>query len=493
MRRTPLLALTTVLFAACLGPNPNAGSSGEGDGTGTETETTGNDESGSGSGNEETGEPDPTCTDGMHNGNETDEDCGGDCGPCEDGDMCKVPADCESKVCDGVCLAPTCEDGVQNGDEAMADCGGACEVCVLDELHDEWASPDEDLETQPAVDMLPDGRFAIAWVTVSLDVRYRWFDADAENPSDGFLASGNTVPEERSPVVRIREGMDPELVLSYIDTNINNGGPDVIMRRFDTSGAATKGPITIDVLNPLGVDGFGFDVQGGEATFAWHGGGWLLARRYDLAADDFLEMENLDVTTDLTEEAVSVAYAEDGGYLLAWTENLGDFAFDAYVRRRTPGGSWVGDAAAANAWTDGIQRLPSAALLSDGGFVVVWSGATEDDPTGGIAGRILDSTGAPVGEELQINEILEGSQEYPAVVATRTGFAVGWHDEATETVRLRRFANDGSPWYDDEAPWGSTADLQPTAPAMAANDEQLVMLWAAGSPNTEIVGVRVAP
>jgi hypothetical protein len=294
-------------------------------------------------------------------------------------------------------------------------------------------------------------------------------------------------------MVRIREGAEPELVLAYLDTGVMNNGPNVIMARYDGSGATIQGPIPIDVLNPMPADGFGFDVQGDEATFAWHGNGWLLARRYDLAGDAWLDMANLEVSTDLTEEAVSVAYAADDGYLVAWTENLGDFQFDAYVRRRTPNGAWVGDAAAANTPNDAIQHAPSAAHLSDGGFVVVWSGATEDDPSGGIGGRILDATGAPVGNELQINEILEGVQDLPTVVATRTGFGVAWQDTATDTIRLRRFSSDGTPWYDDEAPWGSTPDLQPTAPAMAANDEQLVLLWAAGSPDTEIEGVRIAP
>ena len=51
---------------------------------------------------------DPTCTDGIQNGNETGVDCGGpDCPAC-----------------------PTCDDGVQNGNETGVDCGGPdCPAC----------------------------------------------------------------------------------------------------------------------------------------------------------------------------------------------------------------------------------------------------------------------------------------------------------------------------------------------------------------------------
>ncbi len=45
-----------------------------------------------------------TCSDGVQNGDETGEDCGGSC-----------PNAC-----------PTCTDGVQNGDETGIDCGGSC-------------------------------------------------------------------------------------------------------------------------------------------------------------------------------------------------------------------------------------------------------------------------------------------------------------------------------------------------------------------------------
>jgi hypothetical protein len=89
-----------------------------------------------------------TCSsDSLHNGNESDVDCGGtECVLCSVGQSCSVPTDCSSGVCDGnVCrtpsptnaptdtptkapsIAPThkpCHDGVKNSDETDIDCGG---------------------------------------------------------------------------------------------------------------------------------------------------------------------------------------------------------------------------------------------------------------------------------------------------------------------------------------------------------------------------------
>jgi hypothetical protein len=68
-----------------------------------------------------------TCMDGTRNGTETDVDCGGGaCPGCPTNDHCLVSGDCLSGVCTGnVCQAPTCADGVKNGTETDTDCGGA--------------------------------------------------------------------------------------------------------------------------------------------------------------------------------------------------------------------------------------------------------------------------------------------------------------------------------------------------------------------------------
>ena len=77
-----------------------------------------------------------TCTDTMRNASETDIDCGGSaCPSCSPGKQCALNTDCTSGVCDTaevppVCRAATCTDGLNNGDETDVDCGGTCGRCV---------------------------------------------------------------------------------------------------------------------------------------------------------------------------------------------------------------------------------------------------------------------------------------------------------------------------------------------------------------------------
>jgi hypothetical protein len=76
----------------------------------------------------------PACTDGVQNGTETDVDCGGNACPalskCDVGKHCAVAGDCKSGVCQaGACKQPACNDGVKNGLETGVDCGAP--GCIL--------------------------------------------------------------------------------------------------------------------------------------------------------------------------------------------------------------------------------------------------------------------------------------------------------------------------------------------------------------------------
>lgn len=72
------------------------------------------------------------CDDGMENGNESDIDCGGICNKCVDFKQCNANGDCQSEVCaNGVCQSPKCDDMVANGNETDIDCGGTCLKCGM--------------------------------------------------------------------------------------------------------------------------------------------------------------------------------------------------------------------------------------------------------------------------------------------------------------------------------------------------------------------------
>ncbi len=105
----------------------------------------------------------PTCNDGIQNGNETGVDCGGSCPACQQEPTCNdgIQNGNETGVdCGGSCPAcaePTCNDGIMNGNETGVDCGGSCpNTCPEDNLSAKLLPPGgkillsigQDLKTQ---------------------------------------------------------------------------------------------------------------------------------------------------------------------------------------------------------------------------------------------------------------------------------------------------------------------------------------------------------
>lgn len=75
----------------------------------------------------------PQCTDLIRNGEETDIDCGGGCGPCGIGDRCSSNLDCEESTCgaEGRCIPLACNNGIKDELETDVDCGGGtCRRCA---------------------------------------------------------------------------------------------------------------------------------------------------------------------------------------------------------------------------------------------------------------------------------------------------------------------------------------------------------------------------
>src|SRR5574342_1356007 len=74
----------------------------------------------------------PQCSDQIHNGSETDVDCGGACKPCAVGRACRSGGDCDNGYCvNRLCTPLPCFNGVQDGAETDLDCGGGtCRKCA---------------------------------------------------------------------------------------------------------------------------------------------------------------------------------------------------------------------------------------------------------------------------------------------------------------------------------------------------------------------------
>ena len=142
-----------------------------------------------------------------------------------------------------------------------------------------------------------------------------------------------------------------------------------------------------------------------------------------------------------------------------------------------------------NGYTPYDQYLPSIAALPGGGFVVAWS--SSGDPLGEIVGtrivaRRFDSAGAPIGDDLAVNQNGRFGPRAEARVtpAQDGGFFAVWRDtvpaggtDTRDSIRGRRFASDGTPLASEvQVNFYTTGEqIRPDATTLA--DGSFVVAW----------------
>ena len=189
----------------------------------------------------------------------------------------------------------------------------------------------------------------------------------------------------------------------------------------------------------------------------------------------------------------AVAKLLAGGWVIAWqscpsgfptgTEAQDGDGCGVFLQRYGADGWEAGGEVQVNQTTAGHQEQPDVAALSDGGFVVVWTGADVEGGTNVFLRRYL-GTGAPLGGESTVNSSTTGDQGAPAV----TGFAGGgwlvvWEHQSPEgdwDIRAQRYFEDGMA-QGAELTVNTVTDMDQRAPSIHAQpDHRFTVTWQSG-------------
>ena len=140
--------------------------------------------------------------------------------------------------------------------------------------------------------------------------------------------------------------------------------------------------------------------------------------------------------------SASIASAGNGGFVVVWasnTEDGSDLGVFGQVFDRA--GDKAGSEFPINTYTTNRQFVPSVAMDRNHQFVVAWSSALQDDPTGyGVFGQRFDEAGADLGSEFLINSFTPLNQTSPAVAKDGAGrFVVVWASYAEDGSDLGIF------------------------------------------------------
>jgi len=199
----------------------------------------------------------------------------------------------------------------------------------------------------------------------------------------------------------------------------------------------------------------------------------------------------------------SITSLSNGGFVVVWASGCepgwdlpcsataqDGSKFGVYGQRFDSNGNKVGSEFRVNTWTTDDQWLPSITSLSNGGFVVVWSGAGQADGDG-VYGQRFDANGNKVGSEFRVNTWTTGNQSGPCITTLPNGgFVVVWHsgcdsgctgqDGSLWGVYGQRFDSYGNKvgsefqvntWTTDQQSWPSIASL---------SNGGFVVVWESG-------------
>jgi methionine-rich copper-binding protein CopC len=181
----------------------------------------------------------------------------------------------------------------------------------------------------------------------------------------------------------------------------------------------------------------------------------------------------------------SITSLGNGGFVVVW-HSLGQDGswYGVYGQMFDSNGSKVGSEFQVNTWTTNDQWVPSITSLSNGGFVVVWSSYGQDGSSYGVYGQRFESSGRKVGSEFQVNTWNTDFQGAPSITSlSNGGFVVVWtgvgqNDSAG--VYGQRFDSNGNKVGSEFQVNRWTTDNQALASITSLSNGGFVVVWVSG-------------
>ena len=264
----------------------------------------------------------------------------------------------------------------------------------------EVASSQVDFPRDPRVAALPASRVVVVWVNDSSEgtddsgssIQARLFTIDGAALGPRFQVNTTTLGDQSMPdVAAAPDGRFVVVWESESSAGTDQSGISIQRRRFDADGL------------PVGND------------------------------------EQVNTYTDSDQRLPRVACAGDGSFVIVWDSDgsSGDDGSSLSVQARlfeadgTPAGSDV----QVNTYTDSTQSAPSVAMMNSGGFEVVWTSdgsPGDDDSSRSIQRQAFAADGGRLGQQLQVNTLIELDQWAPDIAMNADGdFVVVWDDTIT--------------------------------------------------------------
>lgn len=278
------------------------------------------------------------------------------------------------------------------------------------------ASAEDELD--PAVGMLPDGSFVVAYEldpTVGYDeVWMRRFAADGSPLGDAFAFEGFSSTLVRDPAIDV--AVDGEFVVAV------NAIPHIQYRLYDAAGASLGSAVqaNADVVYTKLYPDVAVKPDK-EFIVTWTSSGQdgdhygVYCRRFSWVGGAGSEIQVNDYTTS-AQAHPSIGMRTDGYYTITWASNGQDGSYEGvFARRFSAWDAKLGIEFQVNTYVTAGQSFPRIAVNGQNEFTITWNSGNQDGYLSGVYAQEYDETGAAVGPEYRVNTTTDGSQSTPGI------------------------------------------------------------------------------
>jgi hypothetical protein len=310
-------------------------------------------------------------------------------------------------------------------------------------------------QTEAAVAMDTSGGFVVTWQGPAFiqddqeDIFARRFDPNGLPVSEEFCVNSYTGDKQLYASAAV--GGDGTLIVVWETANFpEEGEKSICGQRYDASGAKLGTQFVVhDDTSVYRYPDVAADANG-NFVVVWmqdKSSNSVMARLFNADGTPAGDVFQVSTVRFSSVTRPSVAMDADGFFVITWD---GDPKLagqdDVHARLFDASGTPLGGQFTVSTTLDGAQQYPQAAMNGRGEFVIVWESRTDPDAVNkrDIFGQRFDSLGQPLGDEFQLNTVVEGDQRYPAVALREDGrFVAVWQSYGQDGSRYGIFGETG--------------------------------------------------
>ena len=200
----------------------------------------------------------------------------------------------------------------------------------------------------------------------------------------------------------------------------------------------------------------------------------------------------INTYTTNTQESCSVS-SDGNSYLVTWSSAWQDTSdYGVYGQVVSSSGQKVGSEFKINTYTDNIQSEPSIASNGNG-YMVTWSSYYQDGIDGsGVYGQVVDSTGALVGDEFQVNTYTTRSQKNSAIASDGTNYLITWesgYQDGDVYGIYGQLVDSAGVSIGEEFQINTYTTSHQQAPTIAFDGENYLVMWESNGQDGSQYGV----